>query len=107
MAATSLPMHLFSHRLATLPAQRWIVLLLTVWLTGAQLMLVLHQVDHLVDDDDEACMICWVGHGLDHPGTASVAIPAVLNTAFMVVAVTATIARHVTLLPYQSRAPPR
>ncbi|MCB1737788.1 MAG: hypothetical protein KDI42_06660 [Gammaproteobacteria bacterium] len=107
MAVAPLPMHLFPHRLATLPAQRWIALLLTVWLAGAQLMLVLHQVDHLVSDDDETCMVCLVGHGLDHSGTTSVAIPPVLVTAFLVATGIVAIARRVSFLPYRSRAPPR
>lgn len=96
------------QRLAKLPEQRWVALLLTIWLIGAQLLLALHQIDHLLaEHDEDTCLICLVGHGLNHAGTASVTIPAVVLSAFVIARIVPVVIRLVTPTPYQSRAPPR
>jgi hypothetical protein len=96
----------FSPRLAVRPAHRLKVLLLALWLVGAQCLLAAHQVDHILHFDDD-CPVCLIGHDLGHGATTNIAMPAVpVSLAIVVGAIIGGSLEPVVLSPYLARAPP-
>lgn len=102
------PIRMFFHRPEAHLSRYRTALLLALWLIGAQILLAVHQADHFGHVDDNDCVVCLIGHNLNHGGTASIAMPPALVAVVIVIAtILATPLKHVTLTPYRARAPPR
>jgi len=99
---------MFFHRPEAHLSRYRTALLLALWLLGAQILLAVHQADHIGHVDDDDCVVCVIGHNLNHGGTASIAMPhALVAVVILIATIPAAPLQHVTLTPYQARAPPR
>ncbi|MCB1734859.1 MAG: hypothetical protein H6981_07460 [Gammaproteobacteria bacterium] len=96
----------FSHFLSPRP-RRTLVLLVAIWLFGVQILLACHQAEHIDAHQDADCVICLVGHGLDHAGTVSATLSPVLATSFVAAVLLLAEIRPAPRIVYRSRAPPR